>query len=56
MSEEEIRERERLAFLAGAKWWEWHKENATMWQSDQELAYAKAEEKYPAESQAKGVE
>ena len=35
---------ERLvnAFVQGAKWWEWHKTNCTMWQSDQALAEAEA--------------
>lgn len=36
------------AFVAGAKWWEWHKTGATMWQSDQALAYAEGQKKYAA--------
>ncbi len=32
-----------IAFLQGAKWWEWYKENATMWQSDQKMAILKAQ-------------
>ena len=31
-----------VAFIQGAKWWEWHKEGATMWQSDQLLAEEEA--------------
>ena len=31
------------AFVQGAKWWEYHKEGATMWQSDQGLALTEAE-------------
>lgn len=31
-----------IAFLQGAKWWEFRKSNATMWQSDQALAVQKA--------------
>jgi len=31
------------AFVAGAKWWEHHKTNATMWQSDQRLAVLTAQ-------------
>ena len=31
------------AFVEGAKWWEHHKEGATMWQSDQRLAQIAAE-------------
>jgi hypothetical protein len=31
-----------IAFVQGAKWWEWYKEGATMWQSDQQLAEKEA--------------
>jgi hypothetical protein len=34
-----------LAFLAGAKWWEWHKTGGTMWQTDQQLAFEEAQKK-----------
>lgn len=34
------------AFVQGAKWWEWYKTGATMWQADQARAYAAAAEKY----------
>ena len=34
------------AFVEGAKFWEWHKTGATMWQSDQNLCLQKAKEKY----------
>ena len=27
-----------IAFTQGASWWEWYKEGATMWNSDQRLA------------------
>lgn len=37
----------RRAFVAGAKWWEYEKTGATMWQSDQRRAEAAAEQKYP---------
>ena len=37
----------RRAFVAGAKWWEWHKEGATMWQSDTREAEDEAEKRYP---------
>lgn len=33
------------AFVRGAAWWEWHKEGATMWQSDQNLAWEEAQRK-----------
>jgi hypothetical protein len=36
------------AFVQGAKFWEWHKTGATMWPSDQSLAYNKAQAKYAA--------
>ena len=32
------------AFVSGAKWWEWHQTNCTMWQSDQRLAEIHAQE------------
>lgn len=34
-----------IAFVQGAKWWEWHKEGATMWNSDQAIAWRQAEER-----------
>ena len=37
----------RRAFVAGAKWWEYKKENATMWGSDIILAEEEAENRYP---------
>lgn len=39
----------RRAFVAGAKWWEYHSTGATMWQSDQRLAEAEAEKRYTPE-------
>jgi len=36
----------RRAFVAGAKWWEYHKTGFTMWQSDQSLAEIEADKKY----------
>ncbi len=47
--EEFLDENRRLvdAFVAGAKFWEYHKTGATMWASDRELIVRKeAEEKY----------
>ncbi len=36
----------REAFLAGAKWWEFHTTDATMWQSDQADTWKEAEKRY----------
>lgn len=36
----------RRAFVEGAKSWEYHQENATMWQSDQNICIAEAEKSY----------
>ena len=36
----------RRAFIAGAKWWEYHKTGGTMWQSDQRLAEDEADKRY----------
>jgi len=38
----------RRAFVAGAKWWEYHQTNFTMWPSDRKLAETKAEKLYPS--------
>jgi len=45
----------RCWFVAGAKWWEFHKTGATMWQSDQRLAEAEASQRY-ASQQADSVD
>jgi len=37
----------RRAFVAGAKWWEWHSTSGTIWPSDRHLAEAEAERRYP---------
>ena len=37
----------RRAFVMGAKWWEFRKSGATMWPSDQDVAEAEAESRYP---------
>lgn len=37
----------RRAFVMGAKWWEFQKEGATMWNSDRHLAEQAAEEYFP---------
>jgi len=37
----------RRAFVAGAKWWEYHSTNFTMWPSDRDLAEIEAEKRYP---------
>lgn len=34
------------AFIKGAKWWEWKKEGATMWQSDQFAARSEAQRQF----------
>jgi len=36
----------RRAFVAGAKWWEFKRTGATMWQSDQTLAEEEATRRY----------
>ena len=36
----------RRAFVAGAKWWEYHKTGFTMWQYDQRLAEIEACRRY----------
>jgi hypothetical protein len=36
----------RLAFIYGAKWWEYHSTKGTMWQSDQHLVAEAAERRY----------
>lgn len=36
----------RRAFVAGAKWWEYHSMGFTMWQSDQRLTEAEANRRY----------
>ena len=41
----------RRGFVDGAKWWEWEKTGATMWQSDQQRAYDKATEKLATQHQ-----
>ncbi len=43
---------QRDAFLAGAKWWEFHSTGGTMWQSDQKEVWAKACERYPGDPSA----
>ena len=37
----------RRAFVSGAKWWEWRKEGATMWNSDVREVEDEAEKRYP---------
>lgn len=37
----------RSAFVAGAAWWEYHREGATIWQSERNLAEVEAENRYP---------
>jgi hypothetical protein len=37
----------RRAFVAGASWWEFEKEGATIWSSDRDRAEAEAEKRYP---------
>lgn len=40
------RDRLVLAFIHGAKWWEFHKTGFTMWQSDQNLALHEARKRH----------
>lgn len=40
-------ERERKAFLHGAKWWEFESTKGTMWQSDQHKTWDEATRRYP---------
>ena len=42
----------RRAFAQGAKWWEFHKTQATMWQSDQQIAEEEADKRYPKEKES----
>ena len=37
----------RRAFVAGAQWWEWRKEQATMWSRERYLAEAETDKRYP---------
>jgi hypothetical protein len=39
-----------VAFVKGAKWWEFHKSGGTMWQSDQHLAEEEGAKHYPFKS------
>ena len=41
-----IRETATRAFVKGAAWWEWDREGATMWGSDQQRAYEEAVRRY----------
>ena len=42
----------RRAFVEGAKWWEFHKTGATMWQSDRATAEEEAEKRWGAAQQS----
>lgn len=42
--DEKTKELLQRAFVEGAKWWEWHTQGATMWQSDQHLAWERAQQ------------
>lgn len=39
---------EEIAFVQGAKWWEYHSTKFTMWGSDQELAAKEAQKEKAA--------
>jgi len=39
----------RRAFVAGAKWWEFHSTGGTMWNSDRVLAEAEATKRYASQ-------
>lgn len=41
-----MEEREVIAFVKGAKYWEYHSTGGTMWQSDQALVVQEAERRY----------
>ena len=45
----------RRAFVAGAKWWEYHSTDFTMWQSDQRLAEVEAEKRYGSQQLKKEI-
>lgn len=51
LTEQEIADIQREAFLRGAKWWEYRSTNGTMWQSDQKEVYEEACRKYPGGTQ-----
>ena len=40
----------RRAFVAGAAWWEYEKEGATMWNTDRNKAEVEADRRYPGGS------
>jgi len=42
----------RRAFVEGAKWWEFQKTGATMWQSDRDLTEQEAEKRWGAAQQS----
>lgn len=44
------------AFAQGASWWEWYKEKASMWQSDQLLAEEEAVRRLKGDTLGKTVE
>jgi len=48
--------RMQTAFVQGAQWWEWHKEKATMWASDRNLAFLEAQKKTATGTLGKTVE
>lgn len=45
-----------IAFVQGAKWWEWQSRGATMWQNDQALALKEAERKLEEDTLGKEKE
>jgi len=44
---ERVRNASYHAFVAGAKWWEFHSTGGTMWQSDQGLVHDEATKRWP---------
>lgn len=46
VTKEDMGDALRLAFMHGAKWWEFHSTKGTMWQSDQKLVAEAAERRY----------
>lgn len=56
-TKEQLGQELRLAFMHGAKWWEFHSTKGTMWQSDQHLVAEEAERRYHGYlEQSRGVE
>lgn len=44
---DEAKAHARLAFVEGCAWWEFHRDGATIWPSDRDIAEAEVERRYP---------